>query len=485
MTPQEEEIAKLYAAAMRAQEQGRKLQPPGTGGMTAGMTAGMAPQMSPVHTDQGALAASAARDFSPQEDQLKAQQMMAMQLMQDAQSAPGIIKAGNVSAPGANPLTALAQGLRGYAGARGMIDARRGRQDLQGQKDVSAESAGVLDAVRRKEDVDLKQRGLDATLARNEAQAKASAARQAELERNNKERADVARLRAENEAKGGRGATPKSPKTYFHRDPNMPAIDTISVGTDLIDRATQEPVNDLREKGYVPALSADKLASSMEKFHTKTEKTAQLANKFNAANEVLEKHDIDIFGGEAPLGVFQNVPGLMGGAFRTGADLMSADPKAGELYSAMRDTVNQIVRTEAGLSQTKTEIQNIADVYGLNWYDRPDVLVKAWPRLQHIIAADIKNQVSTTHPHALSVIRQNMEHEGGRDWTRIGVGLEGDMPGKWYENTTKETKERRRDVDRRGRPKKQAVEGISMEKMKALDEEEEELYRQFPHLRPK
>lgn len=230
-------------------------------------------------------------------------------------------------------------------------------------------------------------------------------------------------------SKSGAGFTPKYPETFYKPDGTLQ--ETVMIGGERINVGGDNDGEKFDRTGWRPAMEAGKVASELSKFETKTAKTAQLAGKFNIANEVMRRHGIDIFGGEGALGVLQNDAGFVSGVVRNLSDF--EDQQAAEVYSAMRDTINQIVRTEAGLSQTKTEIENIQNVYGLNWYDNPQVLAKAWPRLQKHIHNDIKRQVGSTHGQVMAEYRMNLQKEGAADWTKIGVGLSEEMPPKWYD----------------------------------------------------
>lgn len=278
----------------------------------------------------------------------------------------------------------------------------------------------------------------------------------------------------------GRSATPKYPKTFYGANGELQ--ETVMVGTDRINVGGENDGKKyVKPKGAKEALSADKLATELGKFDKRTEGVRDLAMKFNAANEVLANYEIDIFGGDNALEPFQNMSGFMGGMIRTGSDLYNENQQAGEIFSAMNDVIAQIVREQAGLSQTAKEIETISNTYGRNWYDNPQILVKAWPRLQRLIADDMKSKVGSTHGHVLSEYRGNLASEGSVDWTKIGVGLEGDMPPSWIDDVDAATAADKKKVDARGRPVPVAIPAD----VQKLDDEEEELYKQFPNLRPK
>jgi hypothetical protein len=266
----------------------------------------------------------------------------------------------------------------------------------------------------------------------------------------------------------GRAATPKYPKTFYRDDGTRQ--ETIMIGGTRQNVGGPDDGAKFERDGAREAISEEKLATELGKFEKRTEGTRQLAEKFNAANAVLEKFDIDIFSGDAPMGFLEQVPGFVGGAVRSMNDLTAADPQAAEKFSVINDVIAQLVREQAGLSQTAKEIETISNTYGRNWYDRPDVVAKAWPRLQHIIASDIASKTASTHGQVLNEYRLGLGSQGVGDWTRIGVGLEGELPPAWVPPPDSATGKAKADVDRRGRPKTStaAVPGLT-------DEEEERL----------
>jgi len=265
---------------------------------------------------------------------------------------------------------------------------------------------------------------------------------------------------------GGRAATPKYPKTFYRDDGTRQ--ETIMIGGTRQNVGGPDDGGKFQRDGAREAISEEKLATELGKFEKRTEGTRQLAEKFNAANAVLEKYEIDIFAGESPMGFLEQVPGFVGGSVRTLNDLRAADPQAAEKFSVINDVIAQLVREQAGLSQTAKEIETISNTYGRNWYDRPDVVAKAWPRLQKLIASDIRSKTAATHGQVLNEYRLGLQSQGAADWTRIGVGLDSEMPPSWVPSPDSATGKAKADVDRRGRPQANTA------AMPAMTQEEED-----------
>lgn len=86
--------------------------------------------------------ATQARDFEAQQGRLSAQQAYARQLMDQAGQSPDLIRAGNVSVAGANPLSAMAQAIRGGTGAYLSMKTGEQQQALDAQEAAAQEAAG-------------------------------------------------------------------------------------------------------------------------------------------------------------------------------------------------------------------------------------------------------------------------------------------------------------------------------------------------------
>ena len=503
-TPEERLLARLREQAQQAATMGR--------GQAA-------PQMSPA-TTPGTLTPEqmrmAARNLRPQENQLEQQQSMAMNLM-NSPSAKGI-QAGDVyAAP--TWTSQLASAVRQGTGAYAAYDAGKKRQALnkeqadidaakgdvamedltrtigneQFDRDTKTANLGLATAAGERDDKRLEHSIMDSdrTYLADRADAKRKLAMDAaDVEtvgfidsngtryntrgvpnadgvvtyftgENFDVPIDVSNMTPAPTLSGtARTPTPKYPKTYYMPDGSK--IDTVMVGTDRIDISTGEPAPDIREAGGREALSEGKLATDLTKFDKNTQDMRRLAGAFNRANATLDEYGVDIFSGDVPLGALENMVGGVGGGIRTIRDAFRADPQAGDIFSAMNEVIAQIIRESAGLSQTQAEIQQISNTFGRNWYNDPSLLVKAWPRLQKKLAAETRSMTASTHPQVVAEYRANLANEGGTDWTKIGVGLDPELPPLWFDpdkpngGLDPATASARRDVDRRGRPRSAA-----------------------------
>jgi hypothetical protein len=89
--------------------------------------------------------AIANQQFGAQNSQIERQRDMAEQMALMAGKSPGLITAGNVSAAGASPMSALAQGLRGYQSGRQSRLADEGTARVREGEAAAAQAQGALD----------------------------------------------------------------------------------------------------------------------------------------------------------------------------------------------------------------------------------------------------------------------------------------------------------------------------------------------------
>ena len=93
-----------------------------------------------------APSASPNATFAGEEAGINAQQRMAEALMAQSQKSPDLITAGRVSHAGANPMTALAQGIQGYYGGKGAADVQKRSAGLSAREDAAAAAQDEIDA---------------------------------------------------------------------------------------------------------------------------------------------------------------------------------------------------------------------------------------------------------------------------------------------------------------------------------------------------
>jgi hypothetical protein len=130
-------LAEQFRMMQEAERQGRTPQQSGMGG---GMSAAMG---SPNY-------ATANRTFDTENESIRQQRLLAMQMLKQSADSPGMIQAGDVAVAGASPLSALAQGIRGYAGGKGIADAREQEAGiLEQQAETNAEQGRVLEEEAR------------------------------------------------------------------------------------------------------------------------------------------------------------------------------------------------------------------------------------------------------------------------------------------------------------------------------------------------
>lgn len=110
MTPQQEQMLR---AAVLSQTQGPIIGNPYVTGAPANPYVAPAPKPAP-----DPRYAQAAQSFDQESTDIAAQRALANAVQKQSTEAPGLITAGNVSVAGANPMTALAQGLNAWTAGR-------------------------------------------------------------------------------------------------------------------------------------------------------------------------------------------------------------------------------------------------------------------------------------------------------------------------------------------------------------------------------
>lgn len=113
-----------------------------------GMQPGMMNQGIPINYDL------VNQDLTGQRNRLQLQNQYARQMMDSSGESPELIRAGNVSVAGANPLTALAQALRGGAGAYLSYKTGKDQKALETQQGkIDAEKGRLAKSVRAREEM--------------------------------------------------------------------------------------------------------------------------------------------------------------------------------------------------------------------------------------------------------------------------------------------------------------------------------------------
>ena len=244
---------------------------------------------------------------------------------------------------------------------------------------------------------------------------------------------------------GGFSATPRSFK--------LPNGDKVTVLTDkegnAIELGTRLPV-DLTGATPFKEMGEATRANQLVKLGTRTQGLNSLVTAVDELDNVLAPYadageDVEDVPG---MGVLEKAPIGIGAVTRFIEDsatrLAGGEPEAGANFAAIENVMSTIIRNQAGLSQTKAEIDRVLKTSGKDVFSDPTVFMEFYPRLKVTIAEDLANIRNTTPSEILDEYRGNLP-AGDRDvtaWKFRDVTFDGKKKEaaapKSYEDMTEE-----------------------------------------------
>jgi len=384
MTPQEFQMQQEMLRQGRVPQQ--------TPISTPGMSAGMAPGTSAAMPDF----AAAAQTFDGENERIAQQRLMAQQMTEQSFKSPELIRAGNVSVAGANPMTALAQALRAGTGAYGNMQAGKASEALA-EKEAKRDTAlgevatytaeqELLAATRAQENAD---RTATAADTRNTETASNNAINQA-LAQDKQNEVEAENLRggtteyfvspdgvvatfvdrAGNRFMGGRGGPPMDYNAVQGWTPIKASAMSESQVSGQIPEA--EMTIDQRRKATIAALPSSGERLSANTMLTTSEALAGLIPQGNAMVEGGQDYHVAKEYGE---GVARTVtpPYLEDAAGNTVATMLYTDEQK-EFVGNMANAVGDFrkARTGANVTMIETELGKNWDpsVKGINIQER-------------------------------------------------------------------------------------------------------------------
>lgn len=161
---------------------------------------------------------------------------------------------------------------------------------------------------------------------------------------------------------------------------------------------------DVTPEGYTPKpMTESQSGSLMERADARLAPTLKLTGAVEELDDLLE----DYAGGDP-----RKVPGLtfseklpiVGGAVRLGKDVFSGTGESGNMNSAVRGVINTIIRNQAGLTQTITELKNVREQTGMDPMTDPQVFLLNLPRIKTALENDLQRMRKTMAPAVVEQI---------------------------------------------------------------------------------
>jgi len=321
------------------------------------------------------------RDFTAQEARIAQQQAMAKQMMEQAGQAPEMIRAGNVSVAGANPLTALASAIRGGTGAYLQKEANQGLNDLQrgyGERSAAASRVEADDLARERyiQDQEI------ARQARNDSYQRAQDAEKAKWEKYKFSKtlgADEEKLKAEREENRLKREAKEAEEAQKAEEKAA---------------AEQEKLAAKQSAAAEKALTrrAEKLDAATQKYSKELQ-----ATNIPRANEIIRQIDgaLDVLKGdrdsiqdipEVPgTGYGQNLP-FIGGGLTWVEDLIQNHPVDPAEFRRLRQSLaNTEIKLQSGQAVSVPEMIRNAVSLGQDVFSNDKAFLEAWPKIKTMI----------------------------------------------------------------------------------------------------
>lgn len=279
-----------------------------------------------------------------------------------------------------------------------MADSLRGKQ--QAADFFSLSTVPTISTAANQRVEDLQENAKQVGVLKKALEERQSREEQSELDRQN-------RLQVSNSyGRGGR----RGGKQYSYVQPMRgPDGETVLMGLNA-DTGEMEPVRGADDYKPKP-LTSSQAGSLMERAYARMDPTLELVGAVEELDDLLEEH-----AGGNP----RKVPGLtftdklpvIGGLSRLTKDVFSGEGEAGDIYSAVRGVMNTIIRNQAGLTQTITELKNVREQTGMDPMNDPQVFFKNLPRIKAALERDLVRQRNTMAPEVVDQIESEYEAIG-------------------------------------------------------------------------
>ena len=123
----------------------------------------------------------------------------------------------------------------------------------------------------------------------------------------------------------------------------------------------------------------------------------QGVNKLNESLRALPNANESIDG----IGLLEGGSGTFGNAARLVKDTFSSDGKAQSIHAAWTQTLAPLIREQAGLAQTRSELARVEETYGANWLNDEAVFREQYPEIMQAMTADLETIKGTFLPDVL------------------------------------------------------------------------------------
>ena len=142
-------------------------------------------------------------------------------------------------------------------------------------------------------------------------------------------------------------------------------------------------------------LTPNQLQTGLNKYEQKLEPVERLVDgvaNLNAILEGLDNPNEDI----PSIGAVEGGSGYLSQAVRYASDIGGGDSE--KINAAWTGVIAPLIRQQAGLAQTQTEINKVEQQFGGNWLSDEKTFREAYPRIMKVLQNDLARIKATTMP---------------------------------------------------------------------------------------
>lgn len=158
-------------------------------------------------------------------------------------------------------------------------------------------------------------------------------------------------------------------------------------------------------------LTSAALQTGLKEYRKKVDTLSPIVQGVNNLNEMLAglpDANKDIPG----IGVIEGGSGSTASAVRYAKDILGGDSTAQKINAAWTQTIAPLIREQAGLAQTKIELDRVEKIYGADWLSDEDVFRTQYPQIMKRLQEDLQTMEGTFLPAVGNYYKDTMKEIG-------------------------------------------------------------------------
>lgn len=194
-----------------------------------------------------------------------------------------------------------------------------------------------------------------------------------------------------------------TPQTYVDPDTGEAVTFYKRAGSDMMfDEAGNEAVVGNRipidqynkiiksqsDKDKEDKLTPNQLRAELKDYRKDVNNYMPIIQSINALNETLMQQD-DLESDIPGIGYLEGGSGTLSSVVRGVKDLFDSEDGASKVYAQWTGVIAPLIREQAGLAQTQTELQRVEKTFGSDWLTDEDVFREQYPKVMQALSDDL------------------------------------------------------------------------------------------------